>query len=49
MIDNQYLMAALPFIGGWIVWVSKTVSAHDQVIKNLDKLVQVMLEDRLDA
>jgi hypothetical protein len=49
MIDNQFVMAALPVVGGWIVWVSRSISTHDAVIKKLDKLVDILLEERINA
>lgn len=39
--------AGLSLLAGWIWWVDRKVSAHEEVIKRLDQLAQIMLEDRL--
>lgn len=48
-MNEQLLLAALPIVGGWVVWVSKKVTSHEAVIQRIDQLVTLLLEDRLDA
>lgn len=47
-IQPELLLASLPLIAAWVWWVDKKVAAHEAVIKRIDMLVQLMLEDRLD-
>jgi pantothenate kinase-related protein Tda10 len=47
MTTEQVLIAAAPLVGGWMVWVSRTVSAHEALIKKIDTLVDLLLEERL--
>lgn len=40
-------LAALPVIAAWVWWVDKKVAGHDAIIKKLDQLVDLLLEERL--
>lgn len=46
-MSQELLITGLPLLAGWIWWVDRKVSAHEEVIKRMDKLAQIMLEDRL--
>jgi hypothetical protein len=47
-VNHELLLAGIPVLAGWVWWVDRKVSAHEAVIERLDKLTQLMLEDRLD-
>ena len=47
-MQPELLLAAVPIIAAWIWWVDKKVAAHDAIIKKLDMLVDLLLEERLD-
>lgn len=44
----DYLMAGIPFLAGWIWWVDRKVSSHEAVIEKMDRLVDILLSDRLN-
>lgn len=46
---NELVAVAVPLMAGWIWWVDRKVSAHEEVIKAINQLVHVLLEDRLSA
>lgn len=39
---------AVPAVAGWVIWVSRAINRHEAVIEKIDKLVDVLLQDRLD-
>lgn len=47
-MTQEILMAGVGAVASWIWWVDKKVASHDAVIERMDKLVQLLLEDRLD-
>lgn len=48
MEQQDLLFATIPLIVGWVWWVDRKVSAHEAVIKRIDLLINLMLEDRFD-
>ena len=47
MTTEQILIAALPFLGGWVWRTEARITRQDAVIVKIDRLVDVLLEDRL--
>lgn len=48
-MNPDLMYATIPLIIGWVWWVDRKVSAHEAVIQRIDTLVQLMLEERLNA
>ena len=46
-MQPELLLAAIPIITAWVWWVDKKVAGHDAIIKKLDQLVDLLLEERL--
>lgn len=49
MTPEQIFYAAVPVVGGWAIWVSRNINTHNAIIERLDKLVDILLEERLSA
>jgi hypothetical protein len=48
MIDpNTIVAAGIPVLGGWIWWVDRKVSSHEAVIQKMDRLLDILLQERL--
>lgn len=48
-MTDTMLTAAGSALAGWIWWVDRKVSAHEEVINKVDELVKLLLEDRLGS
>lgn len=42
------VLAGVGGTAAWVKSIERQVTAHEEVIKRLDQLVQLLLEDRLD-
>lgn len=45
---KEVFFAAAPFAVAWVVWVSKSISAHSEIIKKMDQLVSLLLDRELN-
>jgi hypothetical protein len=48
MSPEQIFYTALPVIGGWVIWVSKNITTHEQVIKKLDQFMDILIAEKLN-
>lgn len=46
-IPPELLTVAMSGMAGWVAWIHGRVNAHEEVIKKVDQLVNILLNDRL--
>lgn len=46
---EQFLLGAVPFAAAWVIWVSKGVSSANALIPKMEQLINLLLEERLNA
>lgn len=46
-MSEQLLLAAIPALAGWVLYIDRKVASYEEIIKRIDKLVDILLEERL--
>ncbi len=47
-MNDQLMVAGVSALAAWIWWVDRRVSAHEEIIRKLDRFMDILLEDRLN-
>jgi pantothenate kinase-related protein Tda10 len=48
-MEQEVALVVIPIAFAWVGWISNKVASHSAVIDKLDTLVDLLLEERLNA
>lgn len=48
-MTQDILLAGAGALASWIWWVDRKVASHEAVIEKLDKLVDILIEERINT